>query len=57
VPKLPGWLTSCAYFLENEDDKKRVIVFHRNRALWEGRIGAEVKEWVAESWDRWERDE
>ncbi|GMI54871.1 hypothetical protein TeGR_g840, partial [Tetraparma gracilis] len=52
-----GWQTSCAYFLENEDDKKRVIVFHQNRAMWEGRIGGEVKAWVRESWDRWERDE
>ncbi|GMI34312.1 hypothetical protein TeGR_g4670 [Tetraparma gracilis] len=52
-----AWQTSCAYFLENEDDKKRVVVFHQNRVLWEGRIGAEVKAWVAESWDRWERDD
>jgi hypothetical protein len=52
-----AWQTSCAYFLENEDDKKRVVVFHQNRVLWEGRIGGEVKAWVAESWDRWERDD
>jgi hypothetical protein len=52
-----GWQTSCAFFLENEDDKKRVVVFHQNRVLWEGRIGGEVKAWVAESWDRWERDD
>jgi hypothetical protein len=52
-----GWQTSCAYFLENEDDKKRVVVFHQNRAMWEERIGGEVKAWVAESWDRWERDD
>jgi hypothetical protein len=61
VPKYRHTLWSSAtgreviqsYFLEGKDDEEKFLVFLNNRLCWEGGIGAEVKAWTLENWERW----
>ena len=44
------------YFTKGESDEDKMNIFRRNRLLWEGDIGKEVKQWTMENWDGWVRD-
>jgi hypothetical protein len=47
-----GWQKSCSYFLDNDDDCTRMIVFTDNPILWRS-IAPQVKEWTLANWDTW----
>ena len=48
-----GGQNARAYFLENDDDGKKSLIFKRSRALWK-EIEGEVKAWTLSKWSEWE---
>jgi hypothetical protein len=47
-----GWQKSCSFFLDNDDDSKRIIVFSDNPTCWKS-IAPRVKEWTLLNWGTW----
>jgi hypothetical protein len=48
-----GWQKSQAFFLENEEDERRVKIFRRTKYHWIS-LEEEVKVWTHASWSKWE---
>ena len=44
------------YFTMGESDEDKMNIFRRNRLLWEGDMGKEVKQWTLENWAGWVSD-
>ena len=42
-----------SYFLENDDDATKSLVFHHHTDLWK-KINHDVKEWTLANWHKWE---
>jgi hypothetical protein len=51
-----GYQLSESYFLDNEEDKKRMIIFTDNVMLW-SRIKGDVRAWTMSSWETWDREQ
>jgi hypothetical protein len=47
-----GWQKSCSFFLDNDDDSIRIVVFTDSPILWK-RIASQVKEWTLANWGTW----
>ena len=43
-------------FTKGERDEAKILVFRKQRMLWEGDIGEDVKQWTMENWARWEEE-
>ncbi|GMI41305.1 hypothetical protein TeGR_g14147 [Tetraparma gracilis] len=64
VPKFRHTLWSTAtgrrvvleLFLEGQSEDRKFAIFRTQRLLWEGDIGADVKAWSTENWERWEEE-
>lgn len=48
-----GWQMSQSYFLANDDDETRMLVFGCNTNHWERDLGEEVKEFTVGNWTKW----
>jgi hypothetical protein len=47
-----GWQKSCSFFLDNDDDSIRIVVFTDSPILWRS-IAPQVKEWTLANWGTW----
>ena len=50
-----GGQNARAYFLENDDDEKKSLIFKRSPVLW-AQIKGQVKEWTLAKWSTWEEE-
>ena len=48
-----GGQTARAFFLENDDDEKKIAIFKRSPVLWKS-IEGQVKAWTLAKWSEWE---
>ena len=51
-----GGQNTRSYFLDNDDERTKVLVFKRSIDLWKG-IEGEVQVWTSANWPRWEEEQ
>ena len=50
-----GKASTMSYFLDNESDELKAVIFKENAWLWTA-IRPQVKVWIAANWERWNKE-